>query len=249
MGAVRPHAILAVWGCVSMALLTFAGNADNDLCDLKTDRVNRPGRPLAAGLLKSSQVRIVAFLLYTLAVVAAWCASPWHGALALFMAVLLLVYNRKLKGLPLIGNLTVALLCALAIYFPEFPSAIRFTLPAFVFAFLATFAREVVKDIEDVEGDRAAKLRTLPLVFGISATRKLVFTLVVLLLAMLPMPLIYFGYDWHYAILSLVLAGPFLIVLLVELAKSGANYGKCQRYLKWIMLGGMIALWVGVMGK
>lgn len=249
MGSMRPHGMLALWSCVSMALLVFAGNADNDLCDLKTDRVNRPGRPLAAGSLNVSQVRLAAFLLYVLGVIAAGCASQAHGMLALFMVLLLLSYNRWLKGLPLIGNMAVALLCALAIYFPEFPARIHATLPAFAFAFLATLAREVVKDIEDVEGDRAARLRTFPLMQGVSAARKLAFSLVAIVLVLLPSPVIFFGYDWHYAVLSAVLAVPFLLVLLVELSKSAADYGRCQRYLKWMMLGGMIALWLGVLAR
>jgi 4-hydroxybenzoate polyprenyltransferase len=194
------------------------------------------------------QVRIAASLLYALSILAAFIVTLIHGIFVACMVLLLFAYNRHLKGFPLVGNLAVSLLCGLAIYFPEFPSPLWNTLPAFVFAFLATFAREVVKDIEDIEGDRVAGLCTLPLVFSVNGSRKLAFSLVAILLAILPLPIAYFGYHWPYLLLATVLAAPFLIMLLVELSKPTADYGRCQRYLKWVMIGGMVALWVGMVG-
>jgi 4-hydroxybenzoate polyprenyltransferase len=249
--ALRPDASstlpLAIEGSISMALLTMAGNADNDVCDLETDRVNRPNRPLPAGLLTTSSVRPVTWLFYALAIAVAWAASPLHGSLTAGMALLLWVYNRHLKGLPLIGNLAVSLLCALAIYFPEFPGWPQAVFPACAFAFLATLAREIVKDIEDVEGDKRMGFRTFPIVSSLNAARKLAFSLVALLLAFLPLPVAFFGYRWPYLVLATVGVAPFLIALFAELSKLRANYGRCQRYLKWVMLGGMAALWVGVL--
>jgi len=230
-----------------MALLTMAGNADNDLCDLETDRINRPDRPLPAGLLNLSQVRIAAWLLYAFGIAAAWAVDLLHGLLALGMVLLLLAYNRVFKGRVLIGNITVALLCGLAIYFPEFPGFIHATWPAFAFAFLATLAREMVKDAEDMEGDRAANLRTFPIAFGIEAARKSAFALTAILFAILPLPVFLFGYRWPYLVLATALAGPFLIMLLLELMKPGADFSRCQRWLKWVMVGGMVALWVGIL--
>ncbi len=242
----RPDIMAAVWGFVSMALLVMAGNADNDVLDLETDRINRPARPLPAGWLKVSTVRFSAFLLYGLGVAAACAVSSAHSALAAGMALLLLIYNRRLKSVALAGNLAVSLLCALAIYFPEFPHLPHATLPACVFAFLATLTREIVKDAEDVKGDRAAGLRTLPIVWSLEAARKLAFSGVAILLAFLPLPAFFFGYRWPYLVLATALAAPFLAALLVELSRSGADYGQCQRHLKWAMLGGMAALLAGV---
>lgn len=242
-----PAIVLAIKGSVAMALLTMAGNADNDVCDLEADRVNRPERPLPAGLLTVPSVRSVAWLLYGLVVAVAITASHPHGALVAGMALLLLAYNRRLKGLPLVGNLAVSLLCALAIYFPEFPGLPRAVVPACLFAFLATLAREIVKDIEDREGDSRMGFRTLPIVLTPGAARKLAFSLVAVLLAFLPIPAAFFGYRWPYFALSTIGVAPFLVVLLVELSKVGANYGRSQRYLKWAMVGGMAALWAGVL--
>jgi geranylgeranylglycerol-phosphate geranylgeranyltransferase len=234
----------AAWGCLSMVLLTAAGNADNDVCDLQADRVNHPGRPLPSGALRPEAVNLAAFALYALGVAAAGLASALHGILAAGMLLSLLAYNRRFKAMPLLGNLVVSGLCATAIYFVEFPGFPQATLPACVFAFLATLAREIVKDLEDAAGDRAAGLRTYPLAAGESAARKSAFALVVALLALLPVPLAAFGYGWRYGILSAVLVAPFLLALILELSKPSARYARCQRWLKGLMVGGMAALWV-----
>jgi len=172
--------------------------------------------------------------------------SPLHGALALGMAAMLLLYNRRLKGMPLLGNLAVSLLCALAIYFPEFPSLPVFTLPACLFALLATLARELVKDLEDLEGDNAAGLRTFPVVAGISKTRKLAFALTAVVLALMPLPTAYLGYGPGYAVLSLLSAAPLLLLLLRDMFRPNPDYGRCRRRFKWLMLAGMAALTAGM---
>ncbi len=241
-----PEWQLALWGSLSMFLLVAAGNADNDALDAETDRVNRPGRPVVAGAISRGAARAAAFALYAFGILAAWLGTPVHGALAAGMALLLLAYNRRLKGAPLAGNLVVALLCALAVWFVEFPMIPRGTLPAALFAFLATFARELVKDAEDAAGDRAAGLRTLAVVSGLGAARKAAFATVVVLLALLPVPMLS-GFTWPYAVVIVLLAGPPLVLLLGELARRDADFARAQKLLKVLMLAGMIALWAGTL--
>lgn len=232
-----------------MFLLVTAGNAHNDAIDIAVDRINRPDRPLAAGSLRAESARRVSLLLYLLAIIAAWMAAPLHALLAVSMAALLVAYNLKLKGLPLAGNAVIALLCALAVYFTEFPSPPGDTLPALLFAFVATLARELVKDAEDVAGDRAAGLRTLAVLKGPDAVRKAAFVLLVMLILLLPWPMLLFGYRWPYALGIVVLAGPFLVPLTGELSRPGADFTRCRKLLKGLMAGGMIALLAGVAGR
>jgi len=254
----QPEWQLAFWGSLSMLLMVGGGNADNDALDVETDRINRPHRPLAAGLLGRGTAWTTAFMLYGGAVLAAWFGSPLHGLLALVMAILLIVYNRFYKGRPLSGNLIISLLCGLAVYFVELPLLIDFpltshdSLPAAVFAFLVTFARELVKDAEDVVGDRAAGHRTFAVVAGPEATRRLAFGSVALLLVLIPGPLLYFGYHWSYVALIVVLGGPILVPLLGELARKDADpvhFTRAQKLLKYFMLAGMISLLAGVLAR
>jgi geranylgeranylglycerol-phosphate geranylgeranyltransferase len=243
-----PEWQLALWGSIAMFLLVAAGNADNDALDAEADRVNRPRRPIVSGAVSRGGARGAAFALYAAGILAAWIGTPVHGMLAGAMAGLLFAYNRSLKGTPVAGNLVIALLCALAVWFTEFPLPPRGALAAAAFAFLATFARELVKDAEDVAGDRAAGLRTLAVVSGTSAARKLAFAATVVLLALLPAPML-MGYGWPYAVVAALLAGPALAPLLGELAKPDANFARAQKLLKLLMLAGMVALWAGTMGR
>ena len=250
----RPEWPLAFWGSLSMLLLVAAGNLHNDTLDVATDRVNRPTRPLASGRVRVGAARLAALLLLAGALLAAWIGSPLHGILAAAMAALLWAYNRLFKALPLIGNLAVALLCGLAVWFVEFPLLVDFpdardSLPAALFAFLATLARELVKDAEDVAGDRAAGLRTLAVTAGPAAARRLALVSVALLLLLLPLPMTHFGYHWAYAVAMVVLCGPVVVLLLGELARDIADDARTQRLLKLFMLAGMFALWAGVWGR
>ena len=242
----RPDMSLAWWGGLSMFLLVAAGNADNDVQDLPADRINRPNRPMPSGRLSPRSVRWIAILLYVLAILLAGILTPMHGALTASMAFLLIIYNRRLKGMPLLGNLAVALLCALAIYFPEFPLPLKNTLPAFLFAFLATLAREIVKDIEDREGDKVMGMKTFALISGINRSRKLAFSLLGLILLLLPLPTVWLDYAWPYAAVSTLGVAPLLISLMVLLTRSAPEYGVCQRRMKWLMVVGMVAMGAGV---
>ncbi len=251
----QPEWELALWGSLSMFLMVAAGNADNDALDIETDRINRPRRPLAAGHIGLIPARWLAASLYLLALLAAWIGSPLHGLLAFLMAVMLWTYNRFLKGLPLSGNLVISLLCGLAVYFVELPLLVDFpasahdSLPAALFAFLVTFAREVVKDAEDVTGDRAAELNTFAVLKGPEAARKLAFGCLVFLLVVLPLPMLALGYHKAYAIGIIALGLPVLIPLLGELSRAGADFARAQKLLKLLMLAGMLSLLAGVLGR
>ncbi len=244
-----PGVGMAAWGSLSMFLLVAAGNVHNDVLDVATDRINRPERPLASGTVGIRAARVFSVTLYLGAILAAWLAAPLHGLLAALMALLLVAYNRVLKALPIAGNATVAVLCAIAVYFTEFPGVPADTLPALAFAFIATLARELVKDAEDFPGDKAAGLRTLAVVASPDVARRAAFIIVVILLLLLPWPMLAFGHRWPYALGAIVLVGPFIVPLVGELSRPDADYTRCQKLLKGVIAGGLLALLAGVVGR
>lgn len=238
----------AAIGSAAMALLAAGGNVQNDLLDLAADRVNRPDRPLPSVRISPRAAAWAAGILYAAAFAAAFALGADHGYLALGMGFLLAFYNLRLKALPLAGNLAVALLCSLAIYFPEFPGAPVHTGIPVLFAFLSTLAREIAKDAEDMPGDRAVGWKTFPIVFGPGPTRWAVATLVLITLALLPVPvLIPADPPYHRAYLVLAALGPapLLVWCLRGTLSPAAQWGRIQRGLKWIMLAGMISILAG----
>lgn len=242
---------LALLGFGIMAALAAGGNAENDVCDLTIDRRNRPDRPLPSGAVTPRQALITAYALYALALAASWMASSRHALLVAGMIVLLIAYNRRLKRLPLWGNLAVSLLCALALIFTEWPAWPKATAVAAGFAFLTTLLREILKDIEDMPGDGENGLRTAPLVFGVPKSKTLAMALSLLLLLLLPMPLV-LGWTRLYGMLALMGPAPLLLGIGLKLTKttlSPAEAGVLQRRVKFVMLAGLLALLAGALAQ
>ena len=155
-------------------LVCAGGNTINDLVDIEADRINRPDRVLVKGRLSKKYVRNLAIVLNAMAIVMAISVSLWLTTIAVTTIGLLLVYNLRLKKVPLLGNALVALLAALTFITGGIAvdPALTFRLPgpliAAAFAFLFHLVREIVKDVQDIEGDRKAGLSSLPQVIGVS---------------------------------------------------------------------------------
>jgi len=157
-------------------LVAFA-NVHNDIVDFEIDKINRPKRPLPGGKIgfKGAYVFLYASVFFTMLF---GILAGIKFAFLFFIAILLCIaYDRFLKSLPLVGNFTVALLTTIPLLIP----IINFGLPQpelstlVFFAFILTFAREITKDIEDMEGDKSQNLKTLPLLVGIKTSLILVF--------------------------------------------------------------------------
>ena len=148
---------------------TAAGNAVNDYFDREIDRVNRPDRPIPRGAVTARMGLALSVLLFLCAVVAAASLPITAVAIAVANLLALVAYTRLFKGLPGVGNTVVASLTGSTFLFGG-AAVGRVGDPAvvvlFALAALATLSREIVKDVEDVAGDRAEGLRTLPIVVG-----------------------------------------------------------------------------------
>lgn len=162
----------AVWAValavIATATATGAGNAVNDYFDRDIDAVNRPDRPIPSGRVSARAAAGFAAALFLVATAAALSLPPLALAIAVVNLLALLAYTQLFKGLPGVGNVVVAYLTGSTFLFgaaavgPIAPP----TWTLFGLAATATFAREVVKDVEDVAGDREEGLRTLPIVVG-----------------------------------------------------------------------------------
>ena len=215
-------------------LLCFA-NVHNDIVDLKVDKINRPDRPLPSGKISLKIAYAIMFACLFFAI--GFGFEFWW--LFAGVAGLCFVYNRFLKGLPLIGNFTVALLITTPIVIPVLKIGLLPGEQSFVpllnlmfFAFTLTFAREITKDIEDMEGDRAMGLRTIPVLLGVRFSLILVFLCEIQCLAQLAM----FRLPVFFAVLPcLILSAFFACSNRVRLS---------QRLIKVAMLVGLIVFYI-----
>ncbi len=150
-------------------LITGAGNTINDYFDVGIDAVNKPLRPIPSGQIGLSQALYFSLILFAAGISLGFLINTICGLIALFNSLLLIYYARTLKRTVLFGNLTVGYLTGSTFLFGGalFGIAGLKTLSVlFLLATFATIAREIVKDIEDIEGDKKDGANTLPIKIG-----------------------------------------------------------------------------------
>lgn len=228
----------------ALSVITVAGgaNALNDVIDLTADRINRPHRPIAAGIVSLNEGKAVWMGGTVLGILLAWTISLSHFAIAAAASALMIAYNLRLKATPLAGNLVVSLVVAVSILFGAMAvGSASGALYAAAFAFLVTLARELVKDVEDLRGDVAAGVRTAASVWGVGVVRRIVVAVIGLTVLFTPAPFITSGYSGLY--LSIVLiANVFLVSALADVLEGDSAMSRASSRLKWAMFIGMIAL-------
>ena len=182
------------------ALGTAAGNAINDYFDREIDAINRPDRPIPAGLVAPATAKWFSAVALAIAIGLTLVVLPTAAiAIAVINLFLLTAYTTVFKGTPGLGNGVVAFLVASAIWFGAAAGGdLLVTLEIGILAGVATFAREVVKDIEDIPGDRAQGLTTLPIAIG--STRAWMFAIATLVIgaALSPLPYLQETFGWWY---------------------------------------------------
>ena len=150
-------------------MLVGGGNALNDYNDRESDKENHPNRPIPAGLINADEALVYSRILLSvgLLIVLFGLANKLPFIIALIGTVTLISYENNLKALGLSGNMAVGFMSgAVFLYAGMVVNDPGPTLWVFGLAFLATVAREIVKDIQDLEGD--TDRLTLPARIGIT---------------------------------------------------------------------------------
>lgn len=186
-------ALLAL-AAASTALVTAGGNVLNDLEDIEGDRVNHPERPLVTGAISVPTARIIAIGLFVAGIEAALpviLAEPLVGIILAIALAAMLSYEFRLKAAGLGGNLLVAALTGLVFLYGGAVGGNALVLAPFAaMAFLATLSREVIKDMEDVEGDVSRE--TLPKTHGLPFSAGVARAAAVAAIALSFVPLLWF---------------------------------------------------------
>ncbi|QAU13877.1 geranylgeranylglycerol-phosphate geranylgeranyltransferase [Halorubrum sp. BOL3-1] len=162
-GTALPTALAAATTVFAVA----AGNAINDYFDREIDAVNRPDRPIPRGAVSPRGALATAVVWFAVAVAAAVPLPPLAIGIAAVNLVALVTYTSLFKGMPGLGNALVAYLVGSTFLFGGAAvGSPRAVLVLAALSGLSTFAREVIKDVEDVAGDREEGLTTLPIAVG-----------------------------------------------------------------------------------
>ena len=214
---------MAFLAALSAALISAAGYIHNDIVDLDVDRVSHPARPLPSGRVTNG--------------------TPECFEVALLIVVTLVVYNHWLKHLPLVGNVSVGLVGGAPFVFGGLAAqhAEGAILPG-AMASAFHFVREVLKDVQELDGDCTRGSRTLPLLLGLPASRVVVAILLVSLIGLIPAPALLGWVGPIYLLLGLILCTLLLLVCcLVLQAKQPSDFAIPSDLLKAGMVVGLLA--------
>jgi len=151
-----------------------AGNVINDYFDHRIDAINKPGRPIPSGRIRLKTALIYSISLFIIGIIIAFFISLIMGIIALLSSILMIWYAYSLKRMVIIGNLSISFLTGLCFVFGGIAAnEIITSIYLGFYAFLMTMAREIVKDMEDMEGDKADGANTLPIAHGGGISSKL----------------------------------------------------------------------------
>lgn len=228
--------------CASAVLIAAGGNCINDVFDFRIDAVNRPERPLPSGAVRPRTANVLWLAMTAAGVAVAAFVSAAHLIIALIAAVLLYSYSAHLKRTPFAGNVTVAFVVGLAVIYGGW--AVGSPAPAYVaagFAFLTTFARELIKDVEDVAGDREIGARTAPIVYGLQTVRRAAASILILTVLLTPIP--FLAMDYGRLFLFLVLLADLILLRVIWLLPHAPHEARdASAWLKTAMVAGLAAL-------
>jgi 4-hydroxybenzoate polyprenyltransferase len=247
-------------------LITAGGYVINDYFDIKTDLINR-GKVIVGTKIPRRQAMMWHNIFNIAGVAAGFYVSAkagyiWMGILFLIVSGLLYFYSASYKRQFLIGNVIVAVLTAMvpmlvvifeapvlfqyyainAVKIPDL-SIIFYWVGGFaIFAFVTTLSREIIKDIEDFEGDVAYGRNTVPVVIGILTSKIVTVCLVFVTLLMLYIVWYFYLNDLITLIyLSVAVALPLVyIIFQIIFSKSRKQLHNASRIMKIVMLTGIL---------
>jgi len=239
---------LILLSSIAAALIAASGNIVNDIYDIETDKISHPKRVLVLGILTKKEAAIEYRILNLVAIILSSYISTVLLLIVIISIIVLFIYSYSLKRKPLIGNITVAFLTGLAFIYGGFaasnPDAA--VIPA-IFAFLINFIREIVKDVQDIEGDLKLNYKTFPISFGIEKSKQLILFITFILIGFTFYPFFNQLYKIEYFIVVMVFVNPLLILCLKFLfdVKKVKNLVYASSILKLNMVAGLIAIYLG----
>ncbi|MBN2110046.1 MAG: geranylgeranylglycerol-phosphate geranylgeranyltransferase [Methanosarcinaceae archaeon] len=232
---------------MTVFMVTGAGNAINDYFDIEIDRVNKPERPIPSGRIGLTVALYFSLALFSIGTLFAFLINPVCGIIALANSLLLIYYAKVLKRTAFVGNLAVGYLTGStflfggAVFFEN--GGLESVFVLFLLATLATVAREIVKDIEDTEGDKMDGARTLPIVIG--QKRSAYLAAIIGLIAVLASPLPYLQSFMSIRYLLLVAVADLLFVIAVCEILGKGDPGKSSRMFKMAMAFALLSFIAG----
>ena len=230
---------------ISAACICAGGNIFNDYFDTAIDRINRPERPYTAGRLQKRAMMLTGALLFLSGLLFSFFLGVYGVFLVLLTIAGLMIYNMKAKRVLLLGNSMIGILSGFAFLYGGIAggSLKGAAVPA-VFAAVFHFGRELLKDIEDREGDSSLRIATFPVKYSDRAALKMASAAYGVLIVFTLLPYVFLEYSVYY--LYTVLCGvDLLIVILITrywVSQERKHLQQTNSLLKAGMVFGLLAM-------
>ncbi len=265
-----------ILGMVAVVLITGSGNVINDYVDIEADKINRPRRPIPSGKIKHKTALAYCVALFVVGIALATYVNVIALLIAVVNTFVLIVYSTSLQHKVFVGNAVVAYLVASTFLFGGAVGLGQkidlglLTLPLILMALsgLSNFSREIVKDLEDFEGDRTSFLKRIKNRvkgalerFGIGkdgihsklSEKAYILTAIsslTLAIVISPLPYLLNTLSLSYLIVLVPTDIAFAWSIYTLLNKKSKNrYSKTQKRIKIAMFLGLLAFIVGILVK
>ena len=234
---------------VSAFLVLSAGNAINDFCDYRIDVINKPLRPIPAGCIQRQHALVFSLILLLIGLLLGVLTGSMYAIIIVFIvSITLFFYAIWLKKTPLIGNIVIGILTGVTFVAGGVTvRSIKETIVPATFAFLFTTAREIIKDIEDIEGDVAQGAGTIAVRWGEHVAVVIASAFMLTLIFFSFIPYLLGIYSWLYLMVVVVGVDLVLVFLLVQLWRD-VSKESCARIQQWMKLDifvGLFAVYLG----
>ncbi len=240
----------------STLFIAIGGYIMNDYYDVETDRHNKPGKNVVGKLITEKTAYILSLAFYLIGCLIGFYISfqinhPKMGMAQVFSAVSLYMYSAYYQKRVLSGNFLIAFLSALSLlivglYEPDFYPNFIYLIWFAAFSFSVTLLRELIKDIEDLDGDEKAQYKTFPIRFGVKKAKQLGLVLVAFNLLLL-FGILYSGFYENAVInfwfLLSIFGIPFLALgYMISNAEEKKDFTYASLFAKFIMVGGIFSI-------
>jgi len=228
----------------STVIIAAAGYIINDYYDIKIDYINKPEKVIVGRLIRR-RIVLAAHLALNFAGIGLGLLISWKIAVINFVAAFCLwLYSNQLKRMPIIGNIMIAFLTGLAVFTVAVFYDERYFLIAnyAVFAASITLIREIIKDMEDIAGDERYGSKTLPIVWGISRTKKLLFLLIAFFIILLTVLATNLDNPVFNNFILILLIPVIYFMYLLYRADSRKRFSQLSNYCKLFMLAGILSM-------
>jgi geranylgeranylglycerol-phosphate geranylgeranyltransferase len=236
-----------VLAALAGAFVAAGANAINDYFDIEIDRINKPKRPLPAGILSAGQAKRMWLLTSTIGIGLNLFLNMPAFIIASAAVAALYFYSSFFKRTVLMGNVLVGTMTGMTfIYGGAVAGSMKRAVFPALFAFLSNFGREVIKDMEDMKGDEAKGAMTFPIRCGIQPARRVVIVTMLLLVLSTAAAALWNAYNLYFIWIVLPLDIVFLtIAAVLRISVSERQMHRLSTVLKICMMLGLIGIIAG----